>query len=296
MSVGKGPLQSDDARTDLGRCADRAPTGEPRMTRVVSRDGTGIACWTTGQGRPLVLVHGAVADHTRWRRLLPYLEPHVTVHAMDRRGRGASGDAPDYHATREFEDVAAVVDAVAEAAGSTVDLYGHSFGGLCAFGAALLTSNIHRLVLYEGWPPPNPAARAIPQETGERLDALLADGNREGVVETMFLEVVRMPDAELAALRVQPSWPARVASAHTITRELRAIPEVPLDPWQAARIAVPTLLLTGSVSRDPFAADVETVAAALPDTRIAVLEGQQHVADILAPEVVAGCVLGFLQP
>jgi pimeloyl-ACP methyl ester carboxylesterase len=91
-----------------------------------------------------VLVHGAVADHTRWRRLLPYREPQVTVHAMDRRGRGASGDASDYHATREFEDVAAVVD---EAAGSAVDLYGHSFGGFCAFGAAQLTSNIHRLVL-----------------------------------------------------------------------------------------------------------------------------------------------------
>lgn len=59
---------------------------------------------------------------------------------MDRRGRGASGDAPDYHLAREFEDVAAVVDAVAEASGSAVDVYGHSFGGLCAFGGATLTS------------------------------------------------------------------------------------------------------------------------------------------------------------
>jgi dipeptidyl aminopeptidase/acylaminoacyl peptidase len=42
---------------------------------------------------------------------------------------------------REFEDVAAVVDAVAETAGSPVDLLGHSFGGFCAFGAATLTSN-----------------------------------------------------------------------------------------------------------------------------------------------------------
>jgi pimeloyl-ACP methyl ester carboxylesterase len=296
MTTGKGTIQVNDARTELGSSADPAPGGEPTMTWVVSRDGTGIACWTTGQGRPLVLVHGVLADHTRWRRLLPYLKPHLTVHAMDRRGRGASADAPDYHATREFEDVAAVVDAVAETAGSTVDLYGHSFGGFCAFGAALLTSNIHRLVLYEGWPPANPAAKTIPPETVERLDALLADGDREAVVETMFREVVRMPEAELAALRAQPSWPARVAAAHTITRELQAISEVPLDPRQAARITVPTLLLTGSVSRDPFAGDVETVAAALPDTRIAVLEGQQHVADIFAPEVVAGHLLGFLQP
>lgn len=104
-----------------------------------------------------------------------------------------------------------------------------------------------------------------------------------------------MPEAELAALRAQPSWPARVAAAPTITRELRAIPEAAFDTEQAARISVPTLLLTGSVSRDPFAADVGTVAAALPDARIVVLEGQQHVADILAPEVVAGHLAAFLR-
>ena len=61
-------------------------------TSVSSRDGTEITYWTSGGGPPLVLAHGAPADHTRWRPLLPYLEPYVTVHAIDRRGRGASGD------------------------------------------------------------------------------------------------------------------------------------------------------------------------------------------------------------
>ena len=270
-------------------------TAEATVTRAVSRDGTEIAWWTSGEGPPLVLVHGAVADHRRWRPLLPYLERFATVHALDRRGRGASGDAPGYDLKREFEDVAAVVDAVAEASGSAVDLYGHSFGGLCAFGAATLTANLRRLVLYEGWPPVDPVTRELPAGVGERLDALLAEGDHDAVVETMFGEVVRMPEAELAALRAQPSWPARVAAAPTITRELRAIPEAAFDTEQAARISVPTLLLTGSVSRDPFAADVGTVAAALPDARIVVLEGQQHVADILAPEVVAGHLAAFLR-
>jgi|SRR5215211_3684620 len=269
-------------------------TAEATMTRTVSRDGTTIGWWTTGQGRPLVLVHGASADHTRWRPLLPYLEPHAIVHALDRRGRGASGDAPGYEPARELEDVAAVVDAVAEASGSAVDLYGHSFGGLCAFGAATLTANVRRLVLYEGWPPVDPASRGLPQGVGERLGALLAGGDHDAVVETMFREVVRMPEAEIAALRAQPAWPARVAAAPTIVRELRAIPRMAFDPAQAARITVPTLLLTGSDSRDPFAADVGAVAAALPDARVVVLEGQQHVADVLAPELVAAHLLAFL--
>jgi pimeloyl-ACP methyl ester carboxylesterase len=272
-----------------------AGTAEATMTRVASRDGTEIAVWTSGQGPPLVLVHGAVADHTRWRPLLPHLEPQVTVHAMDRRGRGASGDAPAYDPRRELEDVAAVINAVAAAYGSPVDLYGHSFGGFCAFGAALLTANVGRLVLYEGWPPVDPRARELPAGLGERLDALLTEGNRDAVVETMFREVVRMPEAEVAALRAQPAWPARVAAAHTIVRELRAIPTLPFDPAEAARVAVPTLLLTGSESSDPFADDVARVAAALPDARVVVLEGHRHVADILAPKLFAGHLVAFLR-
>jgi predicted esterase len=181
-------------------------TEEPTVTRVVSRDGTEIAYWTSGDGPPLVLVHGTTADHTRWAPVLKYLEPIVTVHTMDRRGRGGSGDAAEYDVVREFEDVAAVVDAVAETSGSAVNLLGHSFGGFCAFGAAMLTSNIRKLVLYEGWPAPNP--EAIPPALQERMDALLAEGERERVLEAFFREIVRMPRVRAV------SRPARLAGAH----------------------------------------------------------------------------------
>ena len=138
------------------------PTQAEIKTSVASRDGTQIAYWTNGAGPPLVLVHGAPADHTRWRPLLPYLEPYVTVHALDRRGRGASGDAPEYRLEREYEDVAAVVDAVAAVSGERVDVYGHSHGGIVTFGAAALTPNVRRLILYEGWPVPDPSIYALP--------------------------------------------------------------------------------------------------------------------------------------
>jgi hypothetical protein len=54
-------------------------------------------------------------------------------------------------------------------------------------------------------------------------------------------------------------------------------------------------MLTGSESGDPSAADIDTVAAALPDSRIVVLEGQQHVADVLAPDVFADHVVACLR-
>jgi pimeloyl-ACP methyl ester carboxylesterase len=268
---------------------------EPTVTRVVSRDGTQIADWISGMGSPLVLVHGTTADHTRWRPLLPDLEPPATVHAMDRRGRGASGDAPRYGVTREFEDVAAVIDAAAEASGSPVDVLGHSFGGLCAFGAAALTANIRRLVLYEGWPSPNPEQLALAPGVKERLDTLLAEGDREAVLETFFREVVGMPEAELAVYRALPAWQARIAAAHTITRESRAEQAARLAPKQAARITVPVLLLAGGDSPEFLKAGIDTVAAALPEARIVVIEGQQHIAIDLVPAVFADHVLAFLR-
>lgn len=78
------------------------PTRAEIKASVSSGDGTEISYWTSGDGPPIVLVHGAPADHTRWRPLLPYLEQHLTVHAIDRRGRGASGDAGEYSLEREY--------------------------------------------------------------------------------------------------------------------------------------------------------------------------------------------------
>jgi pimeloyl-ACP methyl ester carboxylesterase len=260
-------------------------------TRVVSRDGTEIACWASGDGPPLVLVHGTTADHTRWRPLLPHLEPHATVHAVDRRGRGASGDAERYDVAREFEDVAAVVDAVAERSGGPVTLLGHSYGGTCALGAAALTARLRALILYE--PGLDGAGDDLPTGVVERIESRLADGDREGALELMMREVVRMPDRELALVRSQPSWAARVAAAHTIPRELRAIAGGVLHTMRLAAITVPTLLIAGGDSPAYFRRDIDAVAAALPDARVAVLDGQQHVADVLAPEAFAQHVLGF---
>jgi pimeloyl-ACP methyl ester carboxylesterase len=267
--------------------------GAQILTRVLSRDGTEIAYFTSSEGPPLLLVHGGGGDHTRWDTLRPYLEPHFTVHAMDRRGRGASGDHSAYRIEREYEDVAAVIDAIAEDSCSPISVYGHSYGGFTAFGGATLTENISRLLLYEGWPPVNPSLFAIPPGFIERMEALLAEGRREEVIEIVFREVVKMSDGEIEAYRAQPSWQARVASAHTFPREERTFAATPFDARQAAQIAAPTLLLIGSESQE-WGPEAETVAAALPDARIAVMDGQTHTADVVAPQLVAEQVIAFM--
>ena len=211
-------------------------TTEATLTHVASPDGTEIAVFVSGRGRPLVVLPGTTSDHTTWRFVLPLLEPHVTVHAVDRRGRGSSGDRAPYSLAREYADAAAVVDAAAEAAGGLVDLLGHSYGGNVAFGAATLTANVRRLVLYEGWPVPNVAHRTYPAELLRHLDTLLATGRPEEMLEAFYRDVVQMSPEEISGVKAAPTWPARVAAAPTVPRELRAFGMQAFEPELAARI------------------------------------------------------------
>lgn len=241
----------------------------------------------------MVVVHGTTADHTRWAPLLPYLEPHLTVHAMDRRGRGGSGDGAAYAVEREYEDVAEVVADVARRSGEQVVLLGHSFGGLCAYGAALRSDDLRGLILYEGFYLPDPTVVAMPEGIAERIDELVASGDRQGALEVFFREVVGMPDDEFERYSSLPAWQARLQAAHTLTRESNSLEA--FDPEEARQIDVPTLLLVGGESPDWAREASRTVAAALPDASVQVLEGQRHVAIDMVPEEFAHEVLTFVR-
>lgn len=255
-------------------------------------DGVEIAWWATGRGRPLVLVHGTTADHTRWAPVTERLGVDALVCAVDRRGRGASGDAEDYDIEREYDDVAAVVDALAGQSGAPVDLFGHSYGALCSLEATLRGPNVRKLVLYE--PPVLFDDGAAPPDVVERMEALLAAGERDELLATFFRDVVRMPEHELDRARRLPAWQGRVAAAHTLLREERASAAYQFDPDRFTALAVPTLMLLGSDSPPFLQSSTEAVAAALPDARVEVLAGQQHVAIDTAPDLVSTLVLDFL--
>jgi pimeloyl-ACP methyl ester carboxylesterase len=270
-------------------------TREVTITHVPSSDGTTIGVFISGQGRPLVVVAGTSSDHTTWRLVLPLLEPYVCVHAVDRRGRGESGDATEYTLEREWADVAAVVDSAAAAFGGPVDLLGHSYGGNVAFGAATVTTNIRRLVLYEGWPVPNIAHRTTSSDTMRHLESLLVQGRPVPMLELFYREIVKMSEDEIGVIRSAPTWPARVAAAHTVPREVREFGAHAFDPFVATKIQVPVLLIVGDASPDEIKADPQVVAAALPDARIHSLPGQAHIAHLADPTSFASAVLTFLR-
>ena len=260
------------------------------MEKITSPDGTSIAYYRSGAGAPLILVPGSgAANPVAWTGVIPALEEHFSVYAVDRRGHGESGDSPTYAIEREFEDIAAVVDSMGEPA----YLLGHSFGALCALEAALLTRNIRKLILYEP-AIPLPGLLLYPEGVIERLEALLEAGDREGVLTTLYREVVGMSPDEVEQMRSSPAWPVRLATAHTLPRESRAEERYTFDAQRFKDLHTPTLLLQGGDSPQFLKQATETIDAALPNSRIAVMPGQQHIAMYTAPELFVTELLRFL--
>jgi len=261
------------------------------LDKTISRDGTAIAYWRSGRGQGLVLVHGATADHTRWEAVRPLLEPFVTLYAMDRRGRGASGDGPAYRPAEEAYDVAAVVDAVADATQSPVDVFGHSFGANCALEAALLTGAMRKLVLYEP-----PVSVAVPPGWVARAQELLSQGRRDEVVVAVLAELAGLTPEQVIRSQADPSWTGRVAAAHTVVREVSAVEQRRFEPARFAGLRVPTLVLAGADSPGELISSAAALAAALPDAQLRTMLGQGHVAMLTDPPLFVAELLGFLHP
>ena len=268
-------------------------------SRVLGPDGVPIAVFRSGTGPPLVLVHGATADHTTWRTSGPRLAARHALHAIDRRGRGASGDGPPgapYAIEREFDDLAAVVDAVAAETGTRVDVVGHSYGGRIALGAALRTANVRRVVSYEG-APPDPAGRSYQDadaDTVNRLETLVAAGDRDTALATFMRDIVGMPEPELAAFRADPIWPRRSAAIGTTIRELRAetSPAGSLDALGAVKLTV--LQILGGASSEPFVAATRALDERLANGRVITIAGARHAAHHSHPAEFVAAIEDFL--
>ena len=259
------------------------------MAHVTSRDGTPIAFARTGSGPPVILLNGALS-HRGLRGdgpLASALATDFSVTTFDRRGRGESGDAVTYTVDREIEDIAALIDA----RGGSAALYGSSSGAALALRAAdALGAAVTRLVLFE--PPyevPSDDARAAFEAYTREVDALLAAG-RHGDAVARFLSDMLPPEI-IEEMRGSPEWAAWEAVAPTLAYDDAVLGDglVPID--LASRVRTPTLVLVGGGSMPFFREAAEVLVAALPDGRLAVLEGQDHSPE---PEAIAAAIRPFL--
>jgi pimeloyl-ACP methyl ester carboxylesterase len=241
------------------------------MRKVVSKDGTTIAYQKTGDGPPIVLLNGGFRDHTIFDSLVPELAPHCTTYVYDRRGRGESGDAPDYAVEREIEDLEAVIG---EAGGEAVVLGGSS-GANLALEAALHGARITKLALHEpyfrveGYPRP-------PADFMENLRALLAENKRSEAAEYFLAELVGFTPEVIADWRRGPLWATNEANAHTLVYDTAICGDFRVPVERLATFELPTLVINSDSTSDWLRAAAKATAAALPNGRGVSLPGSWH--------------------
>ena len=259
---------------------------------IRSLDGTPIHAEAYGERSPaLVVVPGALSTQGPWETAARLLAVGRRVLVLDRRGRGDSGDAPEYAPEREVEDVLGFLKELDR----PTDLLGHSSGAILAIQVAQRAlKDLRRLVLYE---PPVYFADGdrVPADLPERLEALLAIGDRDAALEMFLREGPRIPDEQLIAMRADPAWPARAGMAHTVAREAHIQRGFDPAPAELHRVHVPTLMLIGEKSPRRTRAGAEGIAARIPNCGTQILHGQQHSGMRTDPTAFSEIVDGFLR-
>ena len=266
----------------------QARDDEKRVEKVRSADGTEIALTVRGEGPSLLLVHGALADHNLWNAMSPFLRDHFTLYAMDRRGRGESGDAPMYAPEREVRDIEAALRHISLPAW----LVGHSSGALLGLMAAQASVPVKGLIFYE---PPlilQGLRDPYPPDLYRRV-AELARSDPDAAVRTFLHEGPLWPEDEIDFLAQSPRWAALLRMAPTAAYDAQVVGGYRLEPEEQRRIDVPVLVLTGDMSPEWYRGAAQALVEALPRGEMQVVPGQSHMGVVTGPQLVADAVLRF---
>lgn len=249
----------------------------------LSRLGCALNHRVTGDGPPVVLIQGAGVGLDGWNPQVEALSDRFRCLVFDNRGYGASQAVGDAFGLEVMVD-----DTLALADHHGFDRFhvvGHSMGGLIALGVALRDpARIRSLALLNTF-----GTGAVPT----RLDAKIAwIGARSALGPRRwrrhaFLEFVIPPDvlatADKDALAAQLGalFGHDLADRPSIVmRQLGAMKGVDYLPRLGALAGIPALVATGRW--DPLAPPTaaEALAAALPGSRLEILEDASHGAPI----------------
>src|SRR5262249_24062720 len=177
--------------------------GEQMVNIVDSADGTPIAFDRSGAGEPLILVSGALGVRAGEGSLAGLLASDFTVFTYDRRGRGDSGDAAQYSAEREIDDLAASIPAV----GGAACAFGSSSGGNLTLQAAHRGLAITKLAAWEPNFLVDDSRPPLPVDYVTHLRRLVSSGRRADAVEYFMTRAVGLPAEFVAPMRSAPLWP-----------------------------------------------------------------------------------------
>lgn len=276
--------------------------GEYRITvEAAGQAPVALYAEETGDGPPLVLVHGLGASTFTWRRIAPELARTHRVIALDLKGFGRSDKPRDRH--YGAADQAALVAAFLRKRNlENVTLVGHSFGGTVALLTALRLKRepqrIARLVIMD--------APALWQNFGSTAELVRAPALPEAAVlatppELMARILLRfvsapgrkIPEADIegyaAPFRDVDARHAFIATAQAILND-----NARRMGRSYGNIRQPTLLIW---CRNDEIVPLRTgrqLAQRLPKARLAVLRGCNHLPQDEAPTALLKTLRPFL--
>jgi pimeloyl-ACP methyl ester carboxylesterase len=256
-----------------------------------------------GQGAPVLLVHGLGASTFTWRHVAPALARNHRVIALDLKGFGRSEKRVGTHYAAA--DQAALVAAFMRKRNlEGVTLIGHSFGGTVVLLTALEFDDepwrISRLVVMD--------APALEQDFGDAAELL-------GVPGMPYVAMTATPPELMARLLLRlVSAPGRaiperdirgyaapfydVGSRHAFIATAQAIFDDNTRTMGARYSAIrqPTLLVWCRRDRIVPPATGRKLARRLPNARLVLLRGCNHLPQDEVPASLLAKLRAFLKP
>ena len=220
---------------------------DPHPRRTVDVLGSEMTYVDTGEGDPVVFLHGNPTSSYLWRNVIPHLTRQARCLAPDLIGMGDSGKAPD--GSYRFADHARYLDAWFDAVGLTgrVVLVGHDWGSALGFDwACRHTERVKGVAYMEGIVRPM-TWDEWPEQARNIFQAMRSPAGEEIVLQkNVFVE------------RVLPASIMR-----TLTEEEFAVYRRPyLEPGESRR---PTLTWPRQIPLDGEPADVVELAQRYAD-------------------------------
>ena len=161
----------------------------------------------TGEGRPLVLLHGNGEDHTIFDEAVEVLSNRFTCYAIDSRGHGQSDLVDELHYADRASDLLAFLE---ELDLRDVVLCGYSDGGIVALLAAGQTERIGDLVVCGANTHPKGLKRAA------YLDIQREHRQTPSIYTAVMLREPHIPASDLRAIHAHTLV---VAGSRDIIRE-----------------------------------------------------------------------------
>ena len=238
-------------------------------TRVIQIGRVPVRFAVTGQGEPLVLIHGLAGSWRWWRRNVPALREHRTIYLIDLPGFGAMRA---YRSEFSLAEAPTWIRALLQALNlRRPSIVGHSMGGAIALAfAARWPEEVDRVVLAA------PAVSLPGKTIAANLVPLLAAAGRmePRFYPTLFWDTVR-------------------AGPVTLFRTARTL--LTMDAAaDIEQLRTPTLLIWGSHDDLVPLRVGQMLRGAIPSSRLQVIDRAGHVLMFDRPVAFNNAVLQFL--